>query len=235
LAVILAVFAIVDRVAAHVASTQAVSQIVQQSQGLAKKPTVSFGGFPFLTQVAFGNYSDIHVAIDGISVPGVMRIQSVDAHLQGAHVPLATVIHGKVEKIPVDLITATVGVRFADLDAFLARQPGHLKLAGQNGAVRVSGSFVQGGQTIRVHGSATLGASGGGLVVTPKSLHVSGGGVLGGVLGDLGGVLGSAFPPIPVPMPNLPFHLRLTSVHTTNDEITVSGAAEHVVLDTGHK
>ena len=236
LAVLLLLLVIADRVAAHVASTEAVSQIVQKSQGLASRPSVSFGGFPFLTQVAFGKYTDISVGIHDISPQGSPRIESVTAHLRGAHVPLSTVLNGDLKTIPVDHIRATVAMRFADLNAFLANQPGQLRLAGRNGAVQVNGTIDQGGETFKVSGTAKLAVDGEGLVITPTSLHVTTGGPLDDILGAAGDTLGdvlSAFPPVPVPLPGLPFHLRLTSVHSDDNGLVASGAADKVVLPAG--
>ncbi|WP_375477400.1 DUF2993 domain-containing protein [uncultured Jatrophihabitans sp.] len=224
--------AIADRVAAKIASTEAVSQIVQGSQGLATKPTVSFGGFPFLTQVIAGRYTDVSVGIDGLTPPNSVRIQRISAHLLGAHVPLSTLIHGTVSTIPIDHVTASLAFRFADLNAFLANQPGHLKLSWKSGAVQVSGRFVAAGEAIKVSGSTTLGVANGGLVITPTSLHVTGGGTLGDLASLLGGSL-SAFPPVPVPLPGLPFHLRLTAVHSAATGLAASAAANGLVLDAG--
>ncbi|MDQ6850361.1 MAG: LmeA family phospholipid-binding protein [Actinomycetota bacterium] len=236
LVVLILLLGIADRVAARIASTQAVSQIVQQSQGLARRPSVSFGGFPFLTQVAFGKYTDIRVGIHDITPPGSVRIESISGLLQGAHVPLSTVIRNDVSTIPVDHVAATVALRFADLNSFLAHQPGHLTLAGRHGAVQVTGSVMEGGQTIKVSGSARLGANDAGLVIAPTSLHITGGGALGGVLGDASSLLSgplSAFPPVPIPLPDLPFHLRMKSVHSDDNGVVAAATADHVVLDAG--
>jgi hypothetical protein len=236
LAVLLLLLVIADRVSAHVASTEAVSQIVQKSQDLADRPSVSFGGFPFLTQVAFGKYTDIHVGMHNITPTGSLRIDSISAHLRGAHVPLATVMNGDLKTIPVDEVTATVAMRYADLNAFLAHQPGHLKLAQRKGALQVTGTVDEDGETFEVSGAAKLAVDDGGLVISPTSLHVKTGGPLDDILGDASDVLGdvlSAFPPVPVPMPGLPFNLRLTSVHSDDNGLVASGAADKVVLPAG--
>ena len=234
LLVLLVLLAIADRVAARVASTQAVSQIVQKSQGLAKRPSVSFNGFPFLTQVAFGNYTDIQIGIEGLKPAGSLRIQSISAHLQGAHVPLATVLQNKVKKIPIDRVIATVGIGYADLNAFLASQPGHLKLAGRHGAVEVTGSADLDGEPIKVSGAGRISASrrrprdhadiaarhrrrrprrrprrGGRPARRPAA----------GLPACSGAVAGPALP------------LRLASVRSNDNGIVASATAEHVVLD----
>lgn len=236
LAVLLVLLVVADRVSAQVASTEAVSQIVQKSQGLADRPSVSFGGFPFLTQVAFGKYSDIHVGMHNITPTDSLRIESISAHLRGAHVPLATVMNGDLKTIPVDHVTATVGMLYADLNTFLATQTGKLKLAPKDGGVQVTGTVDMDGETFRVSGAAKLAVDDGGLVITPTSLHVKTGGPLDDILGGAGDVLSdvlSAFPPVPVPLPGLPFDLRLTSVHSDDNGLVASGAADKVVLPAG--
>jgi hypothetical protein len=230
--VIALVLAVVDRVSAALASTAAVSQLVQQSQGLGDKPTVSFGGIPFLTQVVFGNYRDIAVGIDDISPPGGPRIRHLSAHLDGAHIPLSKAIHDDVAKIPVDHITATATIGFADLNGFLKSQPGGLVLsAGKDGAVQIAGTVDEDGTQISVGGSAKLQAQDGQLTVIPSDLQLKGSG-FDDLLNGLGGLAG-LFPPIPVPLPNLPFNLRITSVHANSSGIVAGAAADHVVLETG--
>jgi pSer/pThr/pTyr-binding forkhead associated (FHA) protein len=223
---------VVDRVSAALASTAAVSQVVQQSQGLGDKPTVSFGGFPFLTQVAFGKYRDIAVGIDDITPPGGPRIKHLSAHLDGAHIPLSKAIHNNVAKIPVDHVSAIVTIGFADLNNFLKSQPGALVLsAGKDGSVQISGTVDQDGTQINVSGSAKLQAQDGALTVVPSDLQVKGTG-FDDLLNGLGGLSG-LFPPIPVSLPNLPFNVRITSVHADSSGLVAGAAADHVVLDTG--
>jgi hypothetical protein len=82
-----------------------------------------------------------------------------------------------------------------------------------------------------VAGSAKLQAQDGQLTVIPSDLQVKGTG-FDDLLNGLGG-LGGLFPPIPVPLPDLPFNLRITSVRTNGSGIVAAAAADHVVLDTG--
>jgi DUF2993 family protein/FHA domain-containing protein len=232
--IVIVVFVIADRVAAQAASKKAVGQVVQSSQGLTGEPTVSFGGFPFLTQVAFGKYTDIGVKISGIASAGAPRIARISGHLKGAHIPLSKAMGGHVTKIPVDHVSATVVMTFTDLNAFLKDQPGHLVLGQSKGALRFSGAFQQAGTTIQVTGTAVVTADGAGLTVTPKDVHASGGSDAGGVLDDVTGVLGDAaqfLPPVPVPLPELPFNLRLTSVDVGRAGVQASATADHLVLD----
>jgi hypothetical protein len=52
---------------------------------------------------------------------------------------------------------------------------------------------------------------------------------LNGLLDQLGGVA-SLFPPIPVPLPDLPFELRITTVRTSADGLDLSATASDIVL-----
>lgn len=223
-----------DRVAAAAASGVAVQQVVQQGQGLGTKPTVSFGGFPFLTQVLFGKYTDIAIGIDDITPPGGPRINHLSAHLEGAHIPLSKALHNNVKTIPVDHIAATASIDFTDLNGFLKTQPGGLVLAaGQDGAVRISGNVDEDGSTIAVTGSAKLQATDGQLTLVPSDLHVTGTG-FDDLIGSLGGLF-SLFPPIPVPLPDLPFNLQIKSVSANRSGIAVSASIGHIVLDASSK
>ncbi|HEY7046213.1 MAG TPA: LmeA family phospholipid-binding protein [Jatrophihabitantaceae bacterium] len=226
---------VADRVAASVASTKAVQQVVERSQGLVSQPSVSFGGFPFLSQVLTGKYKDIKVGMNDLKPPEGPRIQHLSAHLKGAHIPLSKALDNNLNRIPVDHVAATVGVGFADLNAFLADQPGHVTLSsGNDGALKVSAQLTEGGTPIAVSGSGKLQVQDGQLTLTPTDLQVDGAGGLGGLINDLGD-LAALFPPIPVPLPDLPFGLRLESVHGDSNGLVVSAAADHIVLDAGQQ
>lgn len=226
---------VADRVAAAVASTTAVKKVVQNSQGLVSNPSVSFGGFPFLSQVLTGKYKDIKVGMDDLTPPDGPRIQHISAHLKGAHIPLSKALNDDVSRIPVDHVAATVTVGYADLNAFLANQPGHVTLSpGEDGAIKVSAQTTVAGTQIGVTGSGKLQVQDGQLTLTPTDLQVEGAGGLGGLISGLGN-LATLFPPIPVPLPDLPFGLRLESVSNDSNGLVVSAAADHIVLESGQQ
>jgi hypothetical protein len=89
---------------------------------------------------------------------------------------------------------------------------------------------TENGSPIMVSGTARLTAEDGQLAVAPSDLQISGTGGLDDLISGLGGLAG-LFPPIPVPLPDLPFHLRITSAHASGRGISVSAAVDHVVLD----
>jgi hypothetical protein len=60
LVILCALFVAADRIAVGVADSQVASKL-QTSRGLAQKPSVSIGGFPFLTQLIGGKLDDVKV------------------------------------------------------------------------------------------------------------------------------------------------------------------------------
>ncbi|ABW12795.1 hypothetical protein Franean1_3393 [Parafrankia sp. EAN1pec] len=82
----------------------------------------------------------IGVRIEGISTPGP-RISSVEAHLKGIHIPVRKILTNSVGDVPVDDVEATVHLDYADVNTFLADQPGGIQInpVGGGAEVGVSG------------------------------------------------------------------------------------------------
>jgi len=126
---LLVLLLVADRVGVVVAKDQMRKQIkesIAASEGPNVAPptieSISINGFPFLTQVLFGKLKDIRLTLDGIPTPGP-RISRASARLQGLHVPFSDAIRNKVGKVPVDKVSATVTMNYADLNAYLAKSP----------------------------------------------------------------------------------------------------------------
>jgi hypothetical protein len=85
--ILIAVFVVADRVALHVAEDKAATTL-QSSQHLSTKPDVSVAGFPFLTQLLQGEFDDVTISADDITVGnGSLTLKSVVVHLQHVTVP----------------------------------------------------------------------------------------------------------------------------------------------------
>jgi hypothetical protein len=67
LAGLLVLFVVADRVAVRVAGNELASTL-QSSLGTSEPPEVSFGGFPFLTQLATSHYSSVEMTARDVSV-----------------------------------------------------------------------------------------------------------------------------------------------------------------------
>jgi DUF2993 family protein len=84
---LVALFVAVDRIALHLVEDKAASTL-QTSQHLNQKPDVSVAGFPFLTQLAAGEFDEVTITAKHIEVGnGTLQIASVDVHLHHVTVP----------------------------------------------------------------------------------------------------------------------------------------------------
>jgi hypothetical protein len=211
-----------DRLAAAVVTSRIVGALADRGQ-LAGHPTVRVGGFPFLTQVAAGRYADVEVSIPGLVTPGP-RLDRVHVHLHGVHLGFGALIRHRTGPVLVDRLTASASVTYADLNAFLRRQPGSLQVSADGGAIQVRGTLPGPfGLTVPADASARVDVSHGLLTINPVRL----------------GVAGIDSPPIPdgllpafrVQMPvGLPYGLRLTSAQVHTDRVTLAATAGHLVL-----
>jgi hypothetical protein len=81
--VLLALLAIGDRVANHVAENVMANEI--KSQGFPVKPKVTIEGFPFLTQLAARDFHQIDISASNVK-EGPLELASVNATMQGVHI-----------------------------------------------------------------------------------------------------------------------------------------------------
>ncbi|MCM3885459.1 DUF2993 domain-containing protein [Frankia sp. R82] len=217
LALLLAIDRITPRVVAGLIAAQA-----QRSEGLAARPDVSLGGFPFLTQVWRGNYRDVRVDVRGQVEQG-LRVDRVHAELVGAHVPPGDVVHGDVRRIPVDRLTAQVELTFTDLNAYLRSQGSAVEVGSAGTGIRVSGSLDVLGATVDAVGTADISVAPTEITFTPRELTAPVGASLSPAISQLLTVR--------VPVVGLPFNLRLTSATVRSDRIVFGAAGQNVVLD----
>jgi LmeA-like phospholipid-binding len=81
LAVLAALFVVADRVAVRIADNQFASQVKTQG-GLSNKPTVSIGGFPFLTQLAARRFNEVKLSA-ATEQAGPVVIDNLQATMHG--------------------------------------------------------------------------------------------------------------------------------------------------------
>jgi hypothetical protein len=231
-AVLLVLGFVVDRLTAHVAADQIATE-AQRSQHLPTKPSVSLGGPLFLPQVVAGDYHDVNVDIRG-SVQDGLRIDRVRSHLDGVHIPLSSIIGGRVTTVPVDSLDADVELTFADLNAYLAAQNqsgalvSNISVHAAGSAIRISASVNIGGQHYPSEGTADLGVQPGAVTFTPRELSQGIAAILPPGLREQVVKLLT----VTVPIVGLPFNLKLTSATVLADRLRFSAAGTNVVLDT---
>jgi LmeA-like phospholipid-binding len=118
LAVIVIVLVVLDFAARVVAQNVMATKIEQQ--GLSQKPTVTIGGFPFLTQVASKDFSQVNISVADLT-EGPVTITSVKATAHGIRLKSFAFNSGTVSSL-----SGTAFVSFASLGNALATQVGPL-------------------------------------------------------------------------------------------------------------
>ncbi len=218
LAVLAAILVGVDRIAAY-AAERAVADRLQTAYSLDRAPSVHIGGFPFLTQAVSGVYHDVDVTAPNVTGNGV-PVERVDVHLHNVRVPLSQVLKRSVTEVRADNGSGTVLVGYDALTARLASR-GVRVSAGQQGRVQVTGTASVLGQQVQASAQGSLSVVDHALLLTwgPEAVDVAGRSVS----------IGATFSER-VPIPSLPFDVRLASVTATPSGVQISATAENIVV-----
>lgn len=215
----LVLFAI-DRGSAALAA-RLVGQRIQTAEGLSAPPAVHFGGFPFLTQVAAGRYTDLRVTATGVR-RGDVRLARLTAHLRDVRVPPGDLISGRLGAVPVGSVDAQAVVGYSDLSAALTgRQISFRDAAGRLELSTVVRLF---GTAYRLVATGSVTASGTRLAITPNDLRAS----VGGTSVQLGSQVGSALT-VAVRVP-LPFGLQLRGARVTAGGLVLDAFGTNITL-----
>jgi hypothetical protein len=227
LALLVGLLALADRGVAMVSGNAAASA-VKLHEGLNETPDVTFRGFPFVTQAWRGKFRAVDVTAHDV-VRGGLTMDRIDAHLEGVHLKLDKAIHGKVVEVPVDSGRATVRVSYGNLQTFLAKRAGNLRLVATDAGVRVRSSFgIPGLGSVDVEGTPTLKVSGTSLRVTVSDVRAAAGTpVLSATLALAAGVRSS----FTIPMADLPFGITVQRAELTTTELVVDATASGLVID----
>ena len=108
--VILILFVIGDRVALAVTENQFAGQF--QKQGFPVKPSVSFDGFPFLTQLAAKDFNKVDISANDVPA-GPVTITSLHATINGMHISS----YSSSASAKVDRLNANAFISFGALAA----------------------------------------------------------------------------------------------------------------------
>jgi len=217
--VLAALLGILDRAAVALAQ-RALSERLEQEPGVGSAST-KVGGFPFLTQAVRGRYDRVDVEATSIDRGGV-RIASLNATLQGIHVPLGEAIRGEVTAVPVDEVTADAVVTYVDL----AHRSGLVGVSIEplDGLVRVTARVRVLGQTVTASATSAVSVRNNSVIVKARSITVLGQSTPA-LLSALTGLLD-----LRVPTGELPYGLRLTGVRVDAGGVVLSAGARDVVL-----
>jgi hypothetical protein len=200
--IVIALLVVLDFVARVVAQNIMATQI--QKQGLSKKPDVSIGGFPFLTQVASKNFQQVTISTTNLT-EGPVTITKVNVVANGIRLKSYSSASGTVTSL-----SGTALISFASLGNTLSQQFGPLGTvlngAGLNltdaGPNEVKASL----NLLVTSGSATWRVT----RLSGNQLHIS----LVGSSGLPPSLLGS-IQSLTVQIPKLPLGLTIDSVNVT--------------------
>jgi len=205
-----------DRISVAIAENQ-ISDRLTSAYGLPDKPGVTITGFPFLTQVAAGDYHQIDLSASQVPADGA-TLRDLSVRLTGVHATVSQVLGGGSSMVTADRAAGSAMVGFG---AVGQRLPGGFRLRPDGKNLSVSGTLAYRGARVPVSATVALGVSGTGISVTPVRVRVLG----------LPGLSMSAYSSqlrIVVPLSTLPMHLHLTSVHVTQDGLRIGAAARDV-------
>lgn len=205
-----------DRISVAVAENQ-ISERLTSAYGLPQRPGVSITGFPFLTQVAAGDYQQINVSASQVPAGGA-TLHDLNVRLTGVHATVSQVLGSGSSMVTADRAAGSAMLGFGTVDR---RLPGGFQLRPDGKNLSVSGRLAYHGAHIPVSATVSLGVSGSGISVTPVKVSVPG----------LPGLPVSAYSSrlrIVVPLSTLPLHLHLTSVHVTPGGLRIAASARHV-------
>ena len=210
-----------DRISVAVAENQ-ISDRLTSAYGLPDKPGVSITGFPFLTQVAVGDYRQIDVSASQVPAGGA-TLHNLNVRLSGVHATVSQVLGSGSSMVTADRAAGSAMVGFGTVDR---RLPSGFRLHRDGKNLSVSGKLAFHGAHVPVSATVALGVSDSGIRVTPVRVDVPG----------LPGLPVSAYSSqlrIVVPLSTLPLHLHLTSVHVTPDGLRIAASARHVQFARG--
>jgi hypothetical protein len=209
---LIVVLIVLDRASVLLAERE-IGTRVQSAYHLPARPSVSVRGFPFLTQVAAGNYQEIDISINTASADGV-QVRDIHARFTGVHAPLSLLFGQGSGRVTADHATGTALIPYSQVQR---RLPTGITLSADGSGLRVTGSTPLG----PVQGTARLGVTkSGGISVSPE--HITVGGISAGALAGRFTFV--------IPVGVLPLHLSVVSVHAARDGLVVAAAGHNVAF-----
>jgi hypothetical protein len=221
LLVLFGLFVAADRIALHFAESEAASKI-QSSQNLPQKPSVSIGGFPFLTQLLSSTFDEVKVTSPEFNVndgKGGPDIQLRNFVIDAKHVKVT----GNYSGLVAGTGTGSAEISYADLSGAL---PDHLAVSygGTPGKVKVSGKV-----DVPVLGSQNISGTADVSVASGSSIGLSNLSAIKGIAPGLGDLVGSLLQ-TKLQIAGLPTGLGLNTVQAGPDGIAVKVSGTNVSL-----
>ncbi len=213
--------ALLDRILVSLAERKASEYL---SEPFGHPATVRVHGTPFLTQALRGRYRNVEVL--GTLRVGDIAGATLVAHLTNAYLPPRELLGGRARELPCEQVTGRLVLPYGEL-ARVAKIPG-LILEFEGERLMASAALPVPGisQLARVGGEAVLSLTQEGAVwLRIRGISVAGLTLPGVVLNQLLPTL-----TVPIPLPSLPYGLRLDELRPTANGLVVDGSAQAMVF-----
>lgn len=213
--------ALADRILAALADRKASEYLAEP---FGHPPTVRVHGTPFLTQALRGRYRDVEVSGGGLRI-GEMSGATLNARLSNVYLPARELLSGRATELPCEQVVGQLVLPYGEL-ARVSRVPG-LALTFEQDRLIASASLPVPGisQLARVSGTAKLAVVDGAVWLRVSGLSVAGISLTALVLKQLMPRMN-----VPIPLPPLPWGLRLDDLDPTAAGLVVSGSAAALVF-----
>lgn len=219
--VVLLVFLLIVLVAAdrglHYTAENMLAREIRAQYELSSDPEFTIGGFPFLTQLVSGNYSEITV-VTGSFAYGDIQLDRVDVRLNDVEVPPGDMLGGNLSPTA-GHVEGTVLIPYSELQR---RLPEGIAVEQEGGTPRMSGRVAIAGFDVAVQSDVSLDLDGSTLSVRPSDVEIE------NVPVDVSAVEEQlAFD---IQIPSLPFGLEITDVDLLPNGIEIAGEGDDVPL-----
>ena len=237
LVVLIGLLVAADFGAAAVAEYQ-VSKRLRGHLDLPDDPAVRVNGFPFLTQAFGGDYREVEVTADRVTVARLRDI-GVEATLHHVRVPFSDLVSGSADTVRVDEVVGRVRIQASALgelinvdDLVVENVSDRDRPAGApalpDNAVKLIGTADVLGQRLKVSVIGSLDLVGGQIQVTAHDVEVDGQELPTATVQTVLRLFTTRLDP-----GALPFTVTPTSVTADNGALVVEGTARDVVLNSG--
>ncbi|MQY23915.1 LmeA family phospholipid-binding protein [Nocardia macrotermitis] len=209
-----------DRVAVVLAQNEIGDKIAAE-YGMASRPSVRIGGFPFLTQAVAGKYHAIEVHA-GDWTGEKIAVHDLDVTLTDLAAPLSDVLHGNTANMVADSASATARVPYETVQGYAPS--GVKSISYGTDGMHVTGTFTVEGLSVPGTVVVTVSPTANGISVTPISVQSAVGGP------SLSLSLLRRTLTFVVPLQKLPLGARLTAIQPEADGLHVTAVAHNVHL-----
>lgn len=233
LVIVVAIVVVADRVVAGVAEDKVAKLVADKAASqkvtTERPPDVDITGFPFLTQMVAGNYSQIDMSMSKVKTKD-LELSKLDLHAHDVSAALSDVMSGD-GPVTADRMDAKGYISYKSLTkAVEDLVDANVSPAedGEGNELKIAATVEVGKQPIDVEGSATVAIDQGKLTI--QAHDFSAGDTTLPVGGDqILSQLASQFS-TEIPIPELPYDLKLQDPKFESDAIVVSANADDVSL-----